>query len=236
MPHLFSASERRAKLSNAQLMLIFTPQLVNTPLDTLRKLIEHVDVIQVRPKNLGKESGTPSTAKDCLDWSRQVMDTLQPLASDRPLVLVNDRVDVAKSLIDQGVDGVHLGQEDTPWQLARDLLGPEALIGLSTHNYDQVRRAADTSIDYVGFGPIFPTTTKGLDAGDNSVPAWVAHQSCQIPLFPIGGITPSNAWQLCPVGRAAVASSVLCAEDPKQAALAVRKGLTNRGSQKRHSP
>lgn len=233
MPYLFSASERRKKLSDAKLMLIFTPQLVEAPLEALAQVVDHVDVIQIRPKGLGAESQAPSSARECLDWSEKVLQAIKHLGSARPLVLVNDRVDVAKTLMHNGLDGVHLGQHDTPWQVARELLGSDPLIGLSTHDYDQVRHSARASVDYLGYGPVFSTSTKGLKAGNNSVAAWVAHRSSTRPLFPIGGITPENAWQLTPVGRAAVASSLLCSEDPRQAALALRKSLTARGSQRR---
>lgn len=233
MPHIFSASQRRARLERAQLMLIFTPELVSNPMTALEQVIEQVDVIQVRPKGLGSQSLEPSSARDCLHWSKEVISALKPLGQARPLVLVNDRVDVARTLRGDGVDGVHLGQEDTPWQLARELLGPDPLIGLSTHSYDQVRSAEGTSIDYLGYGPIFSTETKGLKASNNSVSAWVAHRSCQIPLFPIGGITPTNAWQLTPVGRAAVASSLLCSEEPEQAARDLKRALTARGAHRR---
>ena len=214
-------------------MLIFTPQLVEDPEEAIARLVEHVDVIQVRPKNLGQESQTPSSAKDCLYWSKQVLHAVNDLGSSRPLVLVNDRVDVARSLMQHGLDGVHLGQHDTPWQVARDLLGPDPLIGLSTHDYDQVRQASAASVDYLGFGPIFTTATKGLKTGNNSVAAWVADRSCKLPIFPIGGITPENAWQLTPVGCAAVASSVLCSSKPTQAAQDIQRALTTRGRDKR---
>jgi len=214
-------------------MLIFTPELVENPMAALQQVIELVDVIQVRPKGLGANSQEPSIAHDCLHWSREVLKALKPLGQARPLVLVNDRVDVAKTLMHDGLDGVHLGQEDTPWLVARDLLGPDPLIGLSTHSYDQVRKTDGTSLDYLGFGPVFSTSTKGLTASNNSVSAWVAHRSTSLPLFPIGGITPSNAWQLTPVGRAAVASSLLCSPAPEKAAQELKRAMTARGVEKR---
>lgn len=216
-------------------MLIFTPQLVSNPLEKLREVAELVDVIQVRPKDLGSESQNPSSARDCLNWSNQVLEAVKALGASRPLVLVNDRVDVARTLMHDGVDGVHLGQDDTPWQVARELLGPEPLVGLSTHDYDQVRNCANTSVDYLGFGPIFSTTTKGLKGGNSSISAWVADQSSNLPLFPIGGITAENAWQLAPVRRAAVASSLLCANNPKQAADTILSALGARGTEKRQN-
>ncbi len=233
MSHLFSANERRTKLAQAQLMLIFTPQLVVSPMKALAKVLQHVDVVQVRPKDLGSDSQNPSSARACFDWAHKVLEAVTPLGASRPLVLVNDRVDVTKALIESGIDGVHLGQDDTPWRVARDLLGPSPLIGLSTHDYDQVRNGSNASVDYLGFGPVFSTKTKGLEGNNNSVSAWVAHRFSPLPLFPIGGITPENSWQLAPVGRAAVASSLLCSEDPELAALEIKAALNARGTEKR---
>ncbi|MCP5021875.1 MAG: thiamine phosphate synthase [bacterium] len=233
MPYQFSASERRTRLTQARLMLIFTPQLLDNPLEKLYEVAEVVDIIQVRPKDLGSESQNPSSARDCLSWSNQVLQSIKALGDSRPLVLVNDRLDVARTLMHDGVDGVHLGQDDTPWQVARELLGPDLLVGLSTHDYNQVRNCANASVDYLGFGPVFPTATKELKGGNGSVSAWVAHQSSAQPLFPIGGITPENAWQLAPVRRAAVASSLLCADNPKQAAETILSALGARGTEKR---
>lgn len=73
------------------------------------------------------------------------------------LMLVNDRVEAAKDI---GADGVHLGQDDMEPQDARDMLGPEAIIGLSTHDRKEVLAAADKPIDYINIGPMFPTATK----------------------------------------------------------------------------
>jgi thiamine-phosphate pyrophosphorylase len=72
-------------------------------------------------------------------------------------MLINDRVEAAKDI---GADGVHLGQDDMEPQDARDMLGEEAIIGLSTHNRKELLEAADKPVDYVNIGPMFPTATK----------------------------------------------------------------------------
>ena len=80
------------------------------------------------------------------------------VARERGLkVIINDRVDIALAL---KADGVHLGQDDLPPEAARRLLGPEAIIGFSTHNLDQARLAAKMPVDYIAIGPIFATSTK----------------------------------------------------------------------------
>ena len=73
------------------------------------------------------------------------------------LLIVNDRCDLAMAV---DADGVHLGQEDLPITYARRLLGPDKIIGLSTHTVAQVREAVSGQPDYIGFGPIFSTSTK----------------------------------------------------------------------------
>jgi thiamine-phosphate pyrophosphorylase len=106
-------------------------------------------------------------------------------------VVINDRVDIA---LVTGADGVHLGQDDLPVTEARRLLGPDAIIGLSTHNLDQVEQARRLPVDYVAFGPIFETATKA-----DHEPVTGARQLRNIrkavndiPLVAIGGITPEN--------------------------------------------
>jgi thiamine-phosphate pyrophosphorylase len=121
-------------------------------------------------------------------------------------------------LLRAGLDGVHLGADDAPPELARELLGPDVLIGLSTHTAADVARAEELPVDYLGFGPIHATETKGYRQGLGAEAAWIAAQASALPVFPIGGIEPSNAAELAEVGRAAVSRAVLAAEDPGAAA------------------
>ena len=128
-------------------------------------------------------------------------------------LIINDRVDIALAL---RADGVHLGQTDIPVESARRLLGERAIIGLSTHNLLQVRLAAQTSADYIAFGPIFETSTKtnpdpvaGLDAL-RAVRAIIT----DFPLVAIGGITISNARQVWAAGADAVSSVAALLSDP----------------------
>lgn len=133
------------------------------------------------------------------------------------LFVVNDRCDLAMAV---EADGVHLGQTDLPVALARKLVGPDMLIGLSTHNVEQVQAAAKEEVDYLGFGPIFPTDTKvnhdpvvGLQ-GLKHIRALTP-----LPIFAIGGIVPESVSQLCEAGAngVAVASGILKAADRPQA-------------------
>ncbi len=109
-------------------------------------------------------------------------------------VLINDRVDIALAV---AADGVHLGQDDMPPEAARRLLGERAIIGYSTHTIDQVREALKLPVDYVAFGPIFPTATKidpdpvvGLEQLRE-----VKNELGGLPLVAIGGINAGNMRQ-----------------------------------------
>ena len=202
-------------------MLVFTPQLCpkeSDPLDVLERALAHVDVIQVRVKD--PELGV-SAARALHDWTSRVLELVERRASDA-LVLVNDRIYVAGVLQGRGVAGVHLGEEDAPPELARELLGAEALIGFSTHSMADVARAEELPVDYLGFGPIHATATKGYSEGRGSEAAWIAARASSHPVFPIGGITVTNAAELAPVGRAAVASAILAAADPARRAAEIR--------------
>ncbi|GMV49358.1 MAG: Thiamine-phosphate synthase [Nitrospirae bacterium] len=148
------------------------------------------------------------------------------------LLIVNDRCDLALAV---EADGVHLGQDDLPIAYARRLMGPERLIGLSTHSIQQVRDAAGTGPDYIGFGPIFGTATKldhdpvvGIE-GLRSV-----RSLTELPIFAIGGITVASAPNIVAAGAdgLAVISAVLKAPDVGAAVQAFQRALA---TQKRQS-
>lgn len=126
------------------------------------------------------------------------------------MLLINDRVDIAKMA---GADGVHLGQGDLPPAAARDLLGPDAIIGFSTHSLAEAIAAASEPVDYIAFGPIFPTDTKpdtepvvGLERL-----AEIRNALPNVPLVAIGGINAENIAAVIEAGAdaAAVISSAV---------------------------
>jgi thiamine-phosphate pyrophosphorylase len=128
--------------------------------------------------------------------------------------VVNDRADIAWAV---GADGVHVGQDDLPVELARRVVGPERWIGYSTHDLSQVRKAASTSADYIAFGPIFQTRSKerpdpvvGLEGLRR------AREATGKPLVAIGGITAENARAVLEAGADAVAviHDLIAAPDP----------------------
>lgn len=127
--------------------------------------------------------------------------------------IVNDRCDLALAL---EADGAHLGQEDLPLQDARALLGPDRLIGISTHNPEQVRTAAGEGADYLGFGPIFATSSKPDHEPVVGVEGLKAIRPLTpLPIFAIGGIQPSTYGAILSAGAngAAVMSTLLNAPD-----------------------
>jgi thiamine-phosphate pyrophosphorylase len=104
------------------------------------------------------------------------------------LFIVNDYADIAIAV---GADGVHIGQDDLPLNEARRIMG-EKIIGVSTHNSAEAIEAERGGADYIGYGPIFPTTTK--DAGTPKGPRAIAEikRAVSIPVIAIGGIDPLN--------------------------------------------
>ena len=146
-------------------------------------------------------------------------------------LIINDRVDVALAL---RADGVHLGQTDMPVAAARRLLGNDAIIGFSTHNIHQVSAALDLPIDYLAFGPIFPTQSKhnpdpvaGLDAL-----GLIKSISGRLPVVAIGGIDESNVIKVLSAGAdsAAIISAIVA--EPAQIAKNVRDFLTLASTQR----
>ncbi|MFZ3056363.1 MAG: thiamine phosphate synthase [Smithella sp.] len=110
------------------------------------------------------------------------------------LFIVNDRPDIA---LMSGADGLHLGQDDLPAAEARRLIGPELLLGLSTHNLDQVMAANDAPVDYIGFGPLYATNSKACaDPVLGPAAIKVAHAMSRHPIVAIGGLNPERIVQL----------------------------------------
>jgi len=170
-----------------------------------------------------KAATGPSHARALYTWGARLADFFTGLANP-PLLLINDRVDVALALGDDAA-GVHLGQSDLPIAAARKLLGAKALIGRSTHDFAQVLVATEEGANFLGFGPIHATATKGYERGIGSEQAWIASAATGLPIFPIGGIGMANAGELSEVGRAAVSSAILTAKDPGATAAAIATAL-----------
>jgi len=119
------------------------------------------------------------------------------------LIIINDRVDIARAI---DADGVHVGQGDMPLAAARKVLGREKIIGVSTHDPQQALAAAQGGADYIGFGPLFGTTTKATGYTPRGLDQLrQVRRLVSLPIIAIGGITPARAPSALEAGADAVA-------------------------------
>jgi thiamine-phosphate pyrophosphorylase len=174
-----------------------------------------VRMIQIRDKNLPVPT-LVERARAALEIARRrAHDTAAP----PPLVVVNDRADVAAAL---AADGVHTGADDLPTPLVRRVVGPQAILGRTAHTLAEAREAVLDGADYLGVGPCFPSPTKAF--ATHAPPGFLHAVAAEIglPTFAIGGITLDrlDAVAACGLRRVAVASAVVAAADPAAAARA----------------
>jgi thiamine-phosphate pyrophosphorylase len=172
-----------------------------------------VDIVQLREKELERSVIERSAAV-----FRRLCDTYSAL------FIVNDDPDLARSC---DADGVHVGQDDMAVEDARELLGPDAIVGISTHSKDQIGDAGDRPIDYFSVGPIWETPTK---PGRPSVGLELVSDAAEVatrPFFAIGGIDPGNAAEVAAAGarRICVVRAIRDAEDPAAVAEALRRSF-----------
>jgi len=158
-----------------------------------------------------------------VDEARRIKKLLEPYKI--PLI-INDRIDVALAC---GAEGVHIGQDDMPYAIARSLMGHKALIGLSVETWDDVEESQRLDVDYIGVSPVFVTPTKtdtkgawGLD-GLKKIKAYSRH-----PLVAIGGLNESNAGDAVAAGAdcIAVVSAICAAPDPEAATRKLNEIIT----------
>lgn len=133
------------------------------------------------------------------------------------LCIINDRADIAAAV---HAGGVHLGQEDLKVKDARTVVGTQMLIGVSTHNIDQARRAVLDGANYLGAGPTFPSQTKDFEAFAGLDYLRQVAAEIRLPTFAIGGITATNLGEVLATGitRVAVGAAVTKADKPASAA------------------
>ncbi|MEN8150188.1 MAG: thiamine phosphate synthase [Planctomycetota bacterium] len=209
--------DRRERLDRAKLYLLATTTLCRVPLaETIREAVAGgVDVVQLREKNLHDP--------DFRALALRIGDVVRDAGA---LFIVNDRVEIAGSI---ECDGVHVGQEDAPVFDVRAALGPDRLIGLSTHSIEQASEAVAFGADSIGIGPVFPTETKDTGYEPRGVAlAGDVTRGIPLPAFAIGGITEQNLPELLAAGarRIAVSSAICSAEDPRAAAARLKEQLT----------
>jgi thiamine-phosphate pyrophosphorylase len=226
-----AADERRARLAAARLYLVCDSKPGGRELsDVLAGAIAGgVDIVQLRDKHLGDDE-LAAVADDACRLCRRL----------GALFIVNDRPAVALEI---GADGAHVGQEDMPVAQVREAIGPDLLVGLSTHTpaeIDAVRgghltlsTAAESvvdglvDVDYIGVGPVHATPTKpGRPAVGLELVRHAATHA-RVPFFAIGGIDGRNLPDAIEAGaqRVAVVRAVALAADPERAAHALRISL-----------
>lgn len=174
-----------------------------------------VGVLQLRAKG-----HDPSSLRDLALRLRTLCDEFKA-----PLV-INDHLELA---LECGAHGLHLGQDDGSLQEARARIGPEMLLGRSTHSLRQARQALADSADYIGFGPLFPTPTKKGRPGIGlaEIRAMQEEVGLQIPAFCIGGIKPGNLAEVKQAGaqRVVIVSHLLSSPVPKEEAQRILSQL-----------
>jgi thiamine-phosphate pyrophosphorylase len=200
-----------SRLEAARLYVLVSSDQCRTSLASTIKAVAAAGakIIQLREKNV-----------DDRTLLRRAREVRQATREAGVLFILNDRPDLAR-LVD--ADGVHLGQNDLPVREARLIVGPDALIGVSTHNLSQLRQAVLDGASYVGVGPAYASTTKHIGelAGLDFISR--AAQETSLPAFAIGGITAENVSAVMKAGarRVAVSAAVCLAQDPRSAAAAI---------------
>ncbi len=126
----------------------------------------------------------------------------------KTIFIVNDQIDIALAV---DADGVHLGQEDMPVEEARKIMGKKKILGVSTHSLKQAIKAQEGGADYIGFGPMFKTSTKDAGFPKGLKVLREIRRHVKIPIVAIGGIAPENVSSVLEEGAdaAAVMSAVL---------------------------
>lgn len=150
-----------------------------------------VRTIQLREKEMSKG-----------EFFKEALSLIKLFSKYKVLFIINDYVDIALTV---DAHGVHLGQEDIPLREARKILGKDKIIGISTHSLKQALDSEREGADYIGFGPIFHTTTKnaGEPKGIDALREIKKH--IKIPVVAIGGIAIENATQVLKTGADAIA-------------------------------
>ena len=208
---------KKSRLQNRKLYLVTNSDKFETEdlfLNAVASALKGgIDIVQLREKNM--------TANKIMELGKKVK---LLCAEYNALFIVNDRVDIAFAL---NADGVHLGQDDMDVKSAREILGEGAIIGVSTHAFEQAQKAVEDGADYIGVGPVFITPTKpGRQSVGLEYVRWVS-ENIDLPAFAIGGIDLNNVSEVIANGakRIAVVRAVINSENPELAAMNFLKVL-----------
>jgi thiamine-phosphate pyrophosphorylase len=218
-----AGADRRERLQASRLYLVCgvpgdPPDAGRLP-DLLRAAVAGgTDIVQLRDKRLSDEELTAVAHA-----ARALCERIGAL------FVVNDRPWVAAEV---QADGVHVGQDDLPVEQVREIVGPEVLIGLSTHAESEIDAVDPALVDYIGVGPVHETPTKeGRPAvGVELVRYAAAH--ARVPFFAIGGLNAGNIAEVTEAGagRAVVLRAIAGAADPEAAARELREKLSGAGT------
>ncbi|WP_089087917.1 thiamine phosphate synthase [Secundilactobacillus pentosiphilus] len=172
-----------------------------------------VDLVQLREKELTS-----------LQYFQRAYAVKQITDKYQVPLLIDDRLDIAQAV---KAAGVHLGQKDIPVEVARRILGPDAIIGATAKTLKQARLAAEEGADYLGVGAIFPTTTHVETVRTSVDTLRTIKQAVNIPVYAIGGLNAANvdAVQPAKVDGVAVVSAIMKARDPLTAAQQLRQQI-----------
>ncbi|NJP09417.1 MAG: thiamine phosphate synthase [Leptolyngbyaceae cyanobacterium RU_5_1] len=193
--------QQQQKLQQARLYLVTSPS--ETLFVTVEAALQGgLTLVQYRDKDADDQIRLETAHKLC-----------QLCHHYGALFIINDRVDIALTV---GADGVHLGQQDLPIALARQLLGAQRLIGRSTKNPDEMEKAIQDGADYIGVGPVYATPTKAGRAAAGLEYVRYAVEHATIPWFAIGGIDTTNLQEVLTAGasRVAVVRAIMQADQP----------------------
>jgi thiamine-phosphate pyrophosphorylase len=206
------SAARRSRVAGARLYLVCGAFPDGSELPGLLRgaVAGGVDIVQLREKQLPDDE-----LVSVADAARALCEQL------RAPLIVNDRPWVA---LEAGADGVHVGQDDMPVEEVRELVGPELLVGLSTHSPAQIDAVDAALVDYIGVGPVHETPTKPGRPGVGVELIRYAAARSPVPFFAIGGLNAENLPEAIDAGarRACVLRAVAGAEDPERAARALR--------------
>jgi len=189
----------RQRLQDAPIYLLLTQAACPLGWEPLLKVAlgAGVRIVQVREKGL--------TDRQLIEHARAVRAITRPFGA---LLIINDRPDIA-AMVD--ADGVHVGQDECTVRDARQIVGPDRLIGVSTHHLEQARQAVRDGADYLGVGPTFPSGTKTFS--EFAGLEYIRQVAAEItrPWYAIGGITTENLWEVVGSGATRIAvSGVIC--------------------------
>lgn len=205
---------RRERLRTARLYFVCDARPA-TDLESLLRaaLTGGADIVQLREKELGR-----AEIERAAGTFRRIADTFSAL------FVLNDDPELARIC---DADGVHVGQDDVSAEQAREVLGPDAIVGLSTHSEEQIAASAGRPVDYISVGPVWETPTKEGRPGVGLELISHAASNAPHPFFAIGGIDPSNACEVVAAGaeRLCAVRAIRDAADPEAAARELRQAF-----------